>query len=349
MNLHRAHHIADSASYTDLNRLNQLKVGEGRDSAENIRKVAQEFEALFISEMMKAMRSANDVLADDLFNSNESKTYRDMYDQQMAVTLSSGRGIGMADVLVKQMTDMGKAAKRSNPFPDMQPTKAETEQQMPRELSPLRRTSMLAPTKAPARLEQKAAVNPAAQQYQAVAAQQTTEVPTNKTTFASPMEFINSMLPMARNAAAKLGIDAGYLVAQAALETGWCKYLPRDAQGNHTFNLFGIKAHGWSGQSVTASTSEFVNGKKVTEQADFRKYDSFAQSFNDYVQFLQRNGRYAKALQVADKPEQFIQELQRAGYATDPSYADKISRIAKQMQNIEHLTTAPTQRIAEQG
>ena len=109
------HTIAQS-TYTDLNRLNKLKVGEDRDSEANLRQVAREFESLFISEMMKAMRSANDVLADDLFNSNESKTYRDMYDQQMAVTLSQGKGMGMADVLVRQMEGLQQGRARPNPF-----------------------------------------------------------------------------------------------------------------------------------------------------------------------------------------------------------------------------------------
>src|SRR5690554_2079995 len=98
----------DAAIYTDLNRLNRLKTGEQRDSEENIRQVAQEFEALFIAQMLKAMRSANDVMAEgNMFNSNESKTYRDMHDQQLSVTLSQGRGIGLADVLVRQMSEMG--------------------------------------------------------------------------------------------------------------------------------------------------------------------------------------------------------------------------------------------------
>ena len=108
--------VAASGAYTDLNRLHQLKVGEGRDSEANIRKVAQEFESLFLGEMMKAMRAAGDVLADDNFmNSNESKTYRDMYDQQLSVTLSQGKGMGMADVLTRQLSQAPKPS-TANPF-----------------------------------------------------------------------------------------------------------------------------------------------------------------------------------------------------------------------------------------
>lgn len=150
MQLQRPITSSDVASYTDLNRLGNLKYGEQRDSEENIRKVAQEFEALFIGEMLKAMRSANDVLADDnLFNTNESKTYRDMHDQQLAVTMAQGKGIGMADVLVRQMTQINGGGKpRPNPFPEMQSPKAEKleqaeQPQQQTELPNLRRNSAL--------------------------------------------------------------------------------------------------------------------------------------------------------------------------------------------------------------
>ena len=94
----------DSGAFTDLNRLNQLKVGKNRDGQGNIHKVSQEFESLFLNEMMKAMRSANAVFGEGNFlNSNESKTYQDMYDQQLSVTMSKQHGVGLADVLERQL------------------------------------------------------------------------------------------------------------------------------------------------------------------------------------------------------------------------------------------------------
>ena len=108
----------DSGAFTDLNRLNQLKVGKGRDSEANIHKVAQEFESLFMNEMLKAMRKAGDVVGDGNFmNSNESKAYRDMYDQQLAVTMSKGNGVGLADVLERQLgKTLHPGTGRVNPF-----------------------------------------------------------------------------------------------------------------------------------------------------------------------------------------------------------------------------------------
>ncbi len=83
----------DSGAYTDLNRLNSLKVGD-RDSEANLRKVAQEFESLFLNEMLKSVRSATDVLAkDNPLNTETTKQYQSMYDQQLAVSLSREVGV----------------------------------------------------------------------------------------------------------------------------------------------------------------------------------------------------------------------------------------------------------------
>ena len=107
----------DSGVYSDLNRLNQLKVGKDRDSEANIKKVAQEFEALFLNQMLKAMRSANEAFSEGNFmNSNEAKTYQQMYDQQLSVTMAKEKGIGLADVLARQMSKMQKGVSKPNPF-----------------------------------------------------------------------------------------------------------------------------------------------------------------------------------------------------------------------------------------
>ncbi|HLA30056.1 MAG TPA: flagellar assembly peptidoglycan hydrolase FlgJ, partial [Pseudomonas sp.] len=157
-----------------------------------------------------------------------------------------------------------------------------------------------------------------------------------KAAFASKDEFIAAMLPMAEKAAEKIGVDPRYLVAQAALETGWGKSIIRQQDGSSSHNLFGIKAHtGWDGDSARVLTTEYQGGKAVKEAASFRAYDSYAHSFEDYVSFLQGNGRYDQALASTAKPDQFARELQKAGYATDPQYARKINQIARQMQTYQ--------------
>jgi flagellar protein FlgJ len=164
-----------------------------------------------------------------------------------------------------------------------------------------------------------------------------------KRAFSSSDDFVATMLPMAEQAAKRIGIDPRYLVAQAALETGWGKSVMRQDDGRSSHNLFGIKATGnWQGEQARAITSEFRDGQFVKETAAFRSYDSYQDSFHDLVSLLQNNARYKEAVKAADKPEQFVRELQRAGYATDPDYASKISQIAKQMKSYESYAAIGT-------
>jgi len=149
------------------------------------------------------------------------------------------------------------------------------------------------------------------------------------------------MLPMAKEAADRIGVDPRYLVAQAALETGWGKSVMRAQDGSSSHNLFGIKAGtSWKGDSARAITSEFRNGEMVKETAEFRSYDSYKDSFHDLVTLLQTNNRYQEVVKSADNPEQFVRELQKAGYATDPAYASKISQIARQMTSYQNYAAA---------
>jgi flagellar protein FlgJ len=162
-----------------------------------------------------------------------------------------------------------------------------------------------------------------------------------KKAFSSADEFVNTMLPMAKEAADRIGVDPRYLVAQAALETGWGKSVMRAQDGSSSHNLFGIKAgNSWKGDSARAITSEFRNGQMVKETAEFRSYDSYKDSFHDLVTLLQTNNRYQDVVKSADNPEQFVRELQKAGYATDPNYASKISQIARQMTSYQNYAAA---------
>jgi flagellar protein FlgJ len=429
----------DSGAYTDLNRLNTLKVGKDRDSESNIHKVAQEFESLFLSEMMKAMRKANDVFAEGNFmNSNESKAYQDMYDQQLAVTMSKEQGVGLADVLERQLSGLHEPSSRANPFAQVsnqltptapnaqalqsrevtaftQPANASsapTVQHLRDDSALINRRRLALPSSLSAR--QLAGISPstnaasanaaalanaaanasvagvvsnnsanassspaafanvasnlspaayaslpigsAAAQTDWVAAQsfaapadKALSLPQSaqaaKTTFSSPADFVATMLPMAQAAAERIGVDAHYLVAQAALETGWGKSVIHQQDGSNSHNLFGIKSHNsWDGASARVQTTEYVAGKQVKEAASFRAYDSFEQSFDDYVNFLQSNGRYEKALNSTEDPQQFAQELQQAGYATDPQYARKIGQIARQMQTYQAVASVDSPR-----
>lgn len=387
---------ADTGAYTDLNRLNSLKVGD-RDSDANLRKVAQEFESLFLNEMLKSMRSASDVLAkDNPLNTETTKQYQQMYDQQLAVSMSrEGGGIGLQDVLMRQLSKQkatNAAASASSPFPrvDIQqrslwaakvaePVRDSGAASHRNDMAALNSRRLALPGKLTDRLL--AGIVPPAGGNAAVT--NTTALPQRTTamtdalvkgdwapaqTFAAPGsmriygravaqpplapakrafdssdEFVATMLPMAEQAAKRIGIDPRYLVAQAALETGWGKSVMRQTDGSSSHNLFGIKATGnWQGEQARAITSEFRDGQFVKETAAFRSYDSYQDSFHDLVSLLQNNARYKDAVNAADKPEQFVRELQKAGYATDPDYASKISQIAKQMKSYESYAAVAT-------
>lgn len=162
-----------------------------------------------------------------------------------------------------------------------------------------------------------------------------------KKAFSSQDEFVATMLPMAEAAAKRIGIDPKYLVAQAALETGWGKSVMRAQDGTSSHNLFGIKAgKSWQGGQARAITSEFRDGAMVKETAQFRSYDSYQDSFHDLVTLLQSNDRYKDVVKSADNPERFVRELQKAGYATDPNYANKISQIANSMNSYQNYAAA---------
>lgn len=396
---------SDSGAFTDLNRLNNLKVGD-RESDGNMRKVAQEFESLFLNEMLKSMRSANEVLGkDNPLNTPAAKQYQEMYDQQLSVTLSrQGGGIGLADVLMRQMSKNkaavpGEAAASTalsaevkapaattvdSPFvrsSGQRPLWASRVATTPQaaagghqnDMALLNQRRLALPSKLTDRLlagivpsadPARATLNTAAvpgrtspgldavlkgsrqpmlsasgvqgrMQIYGRAVAQPPLAPA-KQAFESPDAFVATMLPMAQQAADRIGVDPLYLVAQAALETGWGKSVMRQQDGSSSHNLFGIKATGsWQGAQARAITSEFKGGQMVKETADFRSYDSYQDSFHDLVTLLQSNNRYKEVLNAADKPEQFVRELQKAGYATDPEYASKISQIAKQMKTYQ--------------
>ncbi|WP_446731052.1 flagellar assembly peptidoglycan hydrolase FlgJ [Pseudomonas sp. CFBP 8758] len=382
----------DSGAYTDLNRLSSLKVGD-RDSEANLRKVAQEFESLFLGEMLKSMRSANDVLAkDNPLNTETTKQYQSMYDQQLSVTLSKeGGGIGLQDVLMRQLSKTkGVARAGANPFAHAdnslnKPLGATRDASADakaagsvghNDIALLNQRRLSLPSKLADRLvagivpsaateagaasgsknlinvAADAPLNSLAKTVRSGAAVEGSSLAKSvaqpplapaKRAFGSSDEFIATMLPMAEKAAARIGVDPKVLVAQAALETGWGKSIMRADDGSSSHNLFGIKATGnWKGENARAITSEFRDGQMVKETADFRSYTSYEDSFHDLVSLLQNNDRYQGVVKSADNPEQFVKELQKAGYATDPNYASKISSIAKQMQGYENYARSST-------
>ena len=281
-----------------LDRLRQQAVnGEEGSEQEALKAAAKQFESIFTSMLFKSMRDANSSFKSDMLNSQNEQFYRQMLDDQMSSELSASGSLGLADMIVAQLS-AGQGS-------DQQESKVRQEGFDP----------------ALERPKYSKKVDRADRQ------ERVAKVAAQPVSFDSPESFVASMSPYAEKAARALGVDSSLLLAQAALETGWGSKMVKNSLGNSN-NLFNIKAdRSWKGDKVATQTLEFHGKTAVKEQASFRSYANFEESFNDYVKFLNENPRYQTALQHQGSSENFIKGIHSAGYATDPNYADKVLRV----------------------
>jgi flagellar protein FlgJ len=147
--------------------------------------------------------------------------------------------------------------------------------------------------------------------------------------------FLDSIAPWAKEAAGKLGVAPELVSAHAALESGWGQRPLKNSDGSSTHNLFGIKAGAnWQGGVAESGTTEYVGGAAVNTSARFRSYPDQASAFRDYAQMLIDNPRFRGALGTGNDAHAFAAALAKGGYATDPAYAAKLSRLAGKLQGI---------------
>lgn len=287
--------------YHDFNGLAALRAQARDDQDSALDEVTAQFESLFLQMMLKSMRQAS--FGGGIMDSKQSEFYRDMYDQQLAVDLSGQQGIGLAAMLKRQLGGAQVGARSDLRVEDYraQPLQA------------------VLPN-------QKRAQGVAVDKAEGPSAIESSDRPIRFD--GTPEGFVRELWPIAQQAAAQLDLAPEALLAQAALETGWGRHIMRHDDGSSSHNLFGIKTgRAWQGERVQVDTLEFKEGVALRTRADFRAYQSFADSFQDYIGFVRDNPRYAQAVQAAGDSEAYFQQLQKAGYATDPEYAQKISRI----------------------
>ncbi|ASP40614.1 flagellar assembly peptidoglycan hydrolase FlgJ [Bacterioplanes sanyensis] len=295
--------------YTDLNALQGIRTLGKQDKSAALMEVAKQFESMFVNMMLSSMRQANSAFSEDsLLSSPQSDFYQNMYDQQLGLSLSTGRGLGLADVIHRQLLD--------NYGNEQTAVELDHSKLADRRLA-----------QSAIRWQQ------AVDQVEAVLAQEPSEAAVVEGSkgqqFATPQAFVAALYPQAREVAEQLGVDAKAIVAQAALETGWGKHMIRSDDGRNSYNFFGIKADSrWSGDSVEVTTHEYRDGVAVKEKARFRSYDSMQAGLQDYALFLQNHTRYQDAIHQGLDGSQYGHALQRAGYATDPAYGQKIERIS---------------------
>lgn len=292
--------------YADPTGLAALRSDARANDPAALREAAKQFESLFTKMLLKSMRDANKNFGDSMFSSDQTEFYQGMFDDQLAVQLSEGEGLGLADMLVKQLSGVaGRVA----------------------EQKASENAGKTALPYAPSSVPSAAPYVPAASAAQPKAV-------THEPIAASKEDFIRSMWPHAKQAAEAIGVDPHALLAQAALETGWGKSVPSTG-GASSFNLFGIKAGGqWSGESVAVPTLEVEGGIPVRKVERFRSYESAAASFHDYAKLIANNPRYENVRGTGSDVASFAAALQRGGYATDPNYASKIVAVADQVRNV---------------
>jgi flagellar protein FlgJ len=272
------------------------------------------------------MQQAN--FKDPLFGSDQGDLYQDMYDDQIAAVMSKGKGLGLADMLVKQLRLEGAGGADSASASNA----ASGTKQSATETSGTRSDAIGAATRLRAGTSAStgttgtgAAGTTSSAGTAAITRDSAAACPTS----AQQAAFAHTLWPEAQRAAQQLGVNPVTLLAQAALETNWGRNVPQDVSGGTSNNLFGIKAgSGWSGAAVSNSTQEYSGGIAGTVTAQFRAYDSAGQCFQDYVDLLKSSPRYAAALGTGNDVQAFGSALQQGGYATDPAYASKLTAVA---------------------
>lgn len=256
--------------------LDSLRAKAKQSPDQALKAAAQQFEAVFMNMMMKSMRDATP--QDGMFDSEQTRMYTSMLDQQMAQNMA-GKGIGLAEIMIRQLGGAATAATAHE------------------------------------KITNEGAVNDQSSKDQAPYT-------------LIPQDFVQHFAGVAKQVSNETGVPVHLMLGQAALESGWGKREIRTADGNTSHNLFGIKATGdWKGDVAEVVTTEYRDGVARKQVAKFRAYDSYAEAFSDYARLLRDNPRYAPVMKQGQNLADAAQALQRAGYATDPAYADKLSGV----------------------
>lgn len=292
-----------SSAAWDAQSLNELKAKAGQDPTANIRPVARQVEGMFVQMMLKSMREA--LPKDGVFSSDSTRLYTSMYDQQIAQQMTAGKGLGLAEMMVKQMTQgQAQPAEEAPQVPMKFPLETVTSYQ-----------------------------NQALTQLVRKAIPRTAES-NDEPLSGDSKDFLAQLSLPAKLASQQSGVPHHLILAQAALESGWGQRQIRRENGEPSFNIFGVKASGsWKGPTTEITTTEYENGEAKKVKARFRVYSSYLEALSDYVGLISRNPRYA-AVTGAATAEQGAQALQNAGYATDPNYARKLTSMIQQLKSM---------------
>jgi flagellar protein FlgJ len=291
-----------------------LKARAVSGDPEALRSAARQFESLMVAQMLKTMRETRFSEEDDPMTGGDGvKLYRELLDQQWAAKLANGRGLGFAEMMVKAMESRG-----------MNDVKAPVDSPLPQAGEGLGVRAVPYVESAPAAVPLTPALSRLREREQVFGA--AGGVTENVSAGNRKQAFLETMKPHAEAAAAATGVPARYILAHAALESGWGEREIRGQNGEASHNLFGIKAgRNWEGDSVQTLTTEYRQGMPMKLAQNFRAYDDYSAGFTDYAMLLK--SRFGAALAEGANGDAFAHGLAAGGYATDPAYAGKLKSV----------------------
>lgn len=276
----------------DASALRTLRSTAERDPKAAIQSTAKQFESIFMQELMKSMRQAT--MASGMLDNGGTKLGTELLDGQLSQKLTGLPG-GLSAMIARQLErQMGGTSAGTDPAAGGKAT----------------------PFTMPARAATSSPSTSAAGTWDRLPGLTKAE------------DFVAKHTGTARAVEAETGIPSAFILGQAAHESGWGKREIKTADGGNSFNVFGIKAGAnWKGPTADVTTTEYVNGVPRKMVQKFRAYSSYEEGFRDYAKLIKNSPRYAKVVEQGGTAQGFAVNLQRAGYATDPAYADKLGRV----------------------
>ncbi len=328
--------------YSSLEHLRRQGINGDATARKNaLQQAANQFEAFFTQMWLKVQReSTKELNRDNPLSSSTSELYQSMLDEQMSAQLASC-GIsmqsgGLSSLIVKQL-DRGESSKSTGELHMPNETRSFVLKQDPKAFSLEGARRETAAARIPMKSEyfgkeyapESSGVSGKADLLEDIKLQKKFEIKGRDGKSGELQQaFVDKLMPIAKKVAAKFGLDPLVMVAQAALETGWGKHLMKKG-AEVANNFYGIKAGGRKGGSTTRANSyEYINGRKVMVNSSFRAYSSIESSMEDYARLITENKRYSK-VKDAESADNYFEELQKAGYATDPKYAAKLKSIIR--------------------
>jgi flagellar protein FlgJ len=306
----------------DVQGFDAMRAQANANPQQGLKAAAKQFDSVFTQMMLKSMREATP--SDSPFDSNDSKTFTSMLDQQLSQNMGA-KGIGVADMMLKQLMRNAGAGASAGAQADGAGAGGDSSANAGNMAAMNAMAKAYANAAGSSTASSKASLGGNGYSADSALTPPARGVGTDKVA-----AFVDRLAAPAQAASSATGIPARFIIGQAALESGWGKREIKNTDGSSSHNVFGIKATSdWSGKTASAVTTEYVNGKPQKVVEKFRSYDSYEDALTDYASVLKSNPRYAPVVEASRDAAGFAHGMQKAGYATDPQYAKKLISIMR--------------------